>query len=270
MTEEKNYNNNNNEDIQIIEQYLENKLTPAESKDIEQRIANDTDFKNLFENYQKAIKSIKIFGHQQLKEKLKQIKPNRFQTERSELMSTYKNRYSANKPVRFMLLRVAAVFFGLLFLSLPVYYIAFHKSTSDRIYDNYFTPYNDIITEKGNAANAENSFNAAMFYYNNKKYVEANVIFSNIFKKASNNDTILFYYGISLFAEKKTIQAIGIFKKLKEDKSSIFNNYGMTDWYLALAYIKAKDKSNAKKILNELVNKNNDYSIKGQEILKKL
>jgi hypothetical protein len=244
---------NKDEDIQSIELYFENKLTQEEAMVIEQRLENDTDFKKLFKNYKQAIESVNLFGRQQLKDKLQQIKFNRF-----------------SKPVRFILFRIAAIFLGILFISLPVYYIAFHKSNSERIYDNYFIPYNDIVTEKGIASNTQQLLSSVMFDYNNKKYKEANIVFSKISQTNIANDTILFYYGISLLADKKPVQSISIFKKLKEDKTSIFNDYGMSDWYLALAYIKVKDNPNAIKILNDLVNKNNDYSGKAKEILEKL
>lgn len=60
-------------DIELIENFLENKLNSEELKLFENRVSVDPDFSLQLENYKIAVESVKIYERNQFKAKLENI-----------------------------------------------------------------------------------------------------------------------------------------------------------------------------------------------------
>ena len=140
------------------------------------------------------------------------------------------------------------------------------SQTNEQLFNNFFTPYPDIITEKGEAN--DNLLENAMYYYNSGNYM---TVVKMLDSRIDNNATdylLSFYFGISCLKTNKTNEAIEAFRNI------IVNNrkpiiYQAT-WYLALAYLKNNETEKAINSLEALSELETSYAEKAESLLKEL
>jgi tetratricopeptide (TPR) repeat protein len=246
--------------IQQIENYLHGEMEGETLREFEELLLQDESLVEEMENYKKAVEGIRINSRDELKDRLKSIHDE-------VIGAQYSRRMYAMKA-----LRVAAVIFGVLILAVPSYYF-YHQNNlnqSERLFAENFSPYMNITTQRGLDENKENILEkAAMYYYNNKEFEKAIINFEEILKTKNKFDpTILFYYGITCLAANQNEKSIGIFSKLATDKNYLL--WEQSQWYLALAYVKANNLNKARETLNLIAKENGQFSIKAINLLYEL
>jgi len=140
------------------------------------------------------------------------------------------------------------------------------KQSNKQLFNDFFTPYPDIITEKGEAN--DNLLENAMYYYNSGNYM---MVVEMLDSRIDNNATdylLSFYFGISCLKTNKTDEAIEAFRNI------IVNNrkpiiYQST-WYLALGYLKNNETEKAINSLEVLSELETSYAEKAEDLLKEL
>ncbi len=258
-------------DIGNIEAYINQKLPDKEVKEFEALIKSDAEFADTVENIRTGIYATNIIGREELKRKLKVIHKN---------MKHKKSGLS-------IFLKVAAIFIGISIISFFTWYSISANQNYNNLYANNFEPYTNLLTVKGKTQNIDEQalMNNAMYNYDLHNYSKANEFFERLLIYKQDNDTILFYYGISKLGANEVEDAIILFNQLVKKEKSLFFRFGHAKWYLALAYLNnagklqegnhPKDEINntlnkSKLLLQDIINNNGDFAVDAQRLLKKI
>jgi TolA-binding protein len=102
--------------------------------------------------------------------------------------------------------------------------------------------------------------------YEEKKYVEASVVFESLIKIDSTNSKAFYYNGLSHMESGKLDLAIQNFDRVKKGKE-FFED---ARWNKALTLIKKGDKEKAKEIFQEISVSESPYKLKSLEELRKI
>lgn len=106
--------------------------------------------------------------------------------------------------------------------------------------------------------------------FNEGKLPEAGVMFQDVLTRRSDNDTALKYAGIVAFRQGNYDQAIDRFHRLSQ-RTDLFSNPG--PFYEAIAILKRNrpmDKEQAKKLLEDVINRNLEGKADAQQLINQL
>ena len=120
------------------------------------------------------------------------------------------------------------------------------------------------IAERG--ATTDSLLKSAVENFNNKKFAEAVAAFETVLKDSAENSFVQYYYAIALLQNNNIEKARTLFTALYNG-GSIFKNDAA--FYMALSYLKEKNKAVCKDWLNKIPADNATW-FKAQELLKKL
>lgn len=263
-----------NQNIELLDAYLENILSDEQQLQFDQKMASDSEFANMIENAIASDRLIKLAGRENLKRKLIGIHENMNSRNSSSIIS--------------IVLKIAAVFIGIISVSILVWYSLSPIQNYGTLYANNFEPYTNLLTVKGetSAIDEQSLLNKAMYQYDKHDYHNANLSFQRLLEIKRNNDTVLFYFGISRLGAGDSKEAIELLQRLERNKTSLFSRFGHVKWYLALAHLNYADEISSsfepnidkvnsnldkcKSLLIEIVDENGDYSNEAEEILEEL
>ncbi len=139
--------------------------------------------------------------------------------------------------------------------------VSFSPPDSDELFNTYFSPYQNLVTIKGDG---ENKLSKAMLYYDVKDYDSAIILFKTILADDSGQLEKVFYLGNALLAVAEADSAIVYFKKSLAGQDRFAD---AAQWYLALAYVKNDELANAEVLLKEIVAMENFWSAKAEKLL---
>ena len=177
------------------------------------------------------------------------------------------------------LMKLAAIFLGFIAIAVSIHYLLDYQKGYQQLYAQNFTPYDDVVTDRGSITSEYNTMFYLIMtdYYNKGNYDSSNFLFSSLYSINKTNDSLLFYYGVSCLASGDNTKAIQLLKELSTVDNSIF--YHQSRWYLALSYLnaaansKGKEQremlSNSEKVLQELIDNNSPYTEKARVLLSK-
>ena len=120
------------------------------------------------------------------------------------------------------------------------------------------------VTMDGGAAD---SLQLGMRLFNEGKLSEAGVMFQDVLTHRPDNDTALKYAGIVAFRQGNYDQAIDRFHRLSQQTGLVYNPGTFLE---ALAHLKRNrpmDKSQAKKLLQDVINRNLEGKADAQQLL---
>jgi tetratricopeptide (TPR) repeat protein len=239
-------------DIDLIDRYIEGKLTNEDLILFEEKLKSDPEFAQDVETHKMAINVIFLHSRDELKKKLNDIHDNRMN---KAFTMNVSYRVAASIAVIFL---VSSVVFYLAVIRTPDY---------SKLFDDTFVPYQDMISQQSRGDNNENKtlINDAMNYYNQKKFDKAILIFDKILRSKQSNDAVIYYYGISCLGSKENNIAIELLSQLSVNPESMF--YEQARWYLALGYLFKKDKENTVKILHDIIRNKTFNNEKAKELL---
>ncbi|MGO3706349.1 MAG: hypothetical protein ACTJGD_00795 [Mesonia hippocampi] len=229
----------------LIAKYIQHKLTPQEQEEVKRLLKEDEDFKKEVSFQLTLQAAIKQEEGAKIKEYLQQVDKNEKST----------NIFSVVWKVAAVLVLGVGLFW---FFNQPLDY--------DKIYAENFKPYPNVIapTVRGDSADksdVKKAFNA----YDNRDYANA----AEALKKLYRQDKEVyfnFYYAISLMADNQTIEAIKVLENQNWEASKILQE--QVDWYIALGYLKLKDKTNAITYLEKVKAGKASRAAQAQKILK--
>lgn len=240
------------QDYILYEEYLSGKLSGDAIDSFENRLKNESAFKKAFETYKELSG---FLAHKfENEEKLAS-----FQSNLKTISNNYFNKNaSPKKVIRFKAWQYAmaasvAIFIGIYsysLFSIPTYgeYANYNKiSLTVR------GTQNELLTK------AENSFN-------NKKFKEAETLFTELLNLESDNQEFQLYKAISEIELDMFTEAETILTTISKE-NSVFKNKAI--WYLALSKLKQKDYKKCVEILKMIPEDADDFS-NAQKLLKKL
>ena len=153
---------------------------------------------------------------------------------------------------------VAAVFIMALLLTV------WQPWKKEDLYKQYAAIQMPGIADRGAAA--DSLLKLAVENFNSKKFAKAIPSFEAILKDSSQNTFVQFYYALALLQN-------GDIEKSRAQLNELYNGESLFKYdaafYMALSYLKEKDKANCREWLNKIPADAGHYS-KAQELLKKL
>ncbi len=241
------------QDLELIESYLQGTLTVEEQSAVEDRMRNDTAFASrvrLVDEMSKALntevadfkKDLEII-EQELKSKKKNSRQN------------FNYRYLMAAAVSIVALVVAS------------YLIWFQAPTPDRLFSDYFQVPPENITVR--ASSGSELLRAALQAYNQQDYQSAVSGFEQVLANEPENEGVLFYSGICYLALEQPQDARNRFHILQKFESGEYLT--AAQWFLGLTYLKLNDIDKARDILSALHEKGaGKYAADAGQLLKEL
>lgn len=238
--------------------YLEGKLAPEQVQRLEADLASDPLLAGAMERLESELDRQARSPEElaALEDAFRQAIPRQATQQRSRPLW---------QPVA--LAAVLAVLLGTVYLT----QFAASPADTDALFAEHFSPYEDLITQRGEA---ENSFlTLAMAAYNEEDYERANSIFKILCGDLPDSRQVTepinyLYYANSLLAAGNTQAAIEQLSKLEKRGEAAMSPVVM--WYSALAYLKAGKTEDATRYLNALMAEGGGYGKRAEEVLGEL
>ncbi|WP_179009183.1 tetratricopeptide repeat protein [Winogradskyella forsetii] len=230
---------------ELIALYFEGKLNTSEKARFEDLLQNDANFKaqvTLEEEVKTAIISTK---KDDLRQRLQQLE-------------------QPKKKSKYYIIAIAAS----IVIAFGVFGLLQSKETlsNQELYAQYYEPYSNIIAPASRGDELKDEKSKAFRYYDTKDYKTALDKFNSLYD-TTQESYYLFYQGVCELELSNTQNAIAIFKSHQNYTDKLFTQ---SNWYLALAYLKANNTKDAKVLLKTIsIEKSYNYKA-AQHILKNL
>lgn len=229
-----------------IEDFLFGKLATDEINAIEKQIETDTIFAQKVNEVKSVILAVQEFS---LVEKTEQWHKELHDTPIVPIQRKHSESY----------IRYISIASALLILIVCAWWWLF-PSKEEKLFADFYRPDPGLPTVMSLSENYE--FEKAMVDYKSENYAEALTSWEKLLTEHPESDTLLFFIGSSLLAQKNAKASIPYFEKVISDEKSIFRSESY--WYLGLALLKENQTDKAKNVIQL---SNHDRK---QDILKKL
>lgn len=246
----------NTNEFERIENYFAGKCDEGEKQLFEERLNTDPDIATHVREFELATQSVVQGARAEMKKNLKNI--------HSTLIET-----GGLKAFPSRQLQLAAAVIVLLGLAGTLYFSMLRNKSSEKLFAEYFEPYPDVISNRGEINANSASLDVAIAAYKQKDFALAWEQFSLCPKYSdSRDDFILLYRGISGLMADHEKESIDILAEL-----TIGSNKSLHDqaaWYLALAYLKFAEKEKALQMLHELADGNGFKQEEAKSLLEEI
>ena len=243
-------------DYDIINRYLDGELNAAEDKAFETQMQQDTELQDeveLTRDVQATLKMKLNPGENEtaLRKSFKEMNEEFFtnRSEQAKIIPLIRRKWMT---------AVTAIFIIALVLTV------WQPWKKEDLYKQYAAIQMPGIAERGAAA--DSLLKMAVENFNNKKFAEAIPSFEAVLKDSSLNTFVQYYYAIALLQNDQT-------EKSRIQFTELYNGASLFKYdaafYMALSYLKEKNKTACKDWLNNIPADAGQYD-KAQELLKKL
>lgn len=140
------------------------------------------------------------------------------------------------------------------------------KSSPEQLFTDYFTPYEDVYTDR-RPIERNPTMDSAIAAYNSADYLEASNGFENIIEIRPGHTLARLYAGISHLAMKQATEAAKFLKPLAEGETDL---QPVAAWYLALAELQRGNGTDAKPWLEKVSKGKDKRATDAEKILAKL
>ena len=208
--------------IDLIEKYFSNSLSPKEQLRFNQLLQSDEKFKKDFTFQKDLQKVIARNQHDDLKKTLQDFEKDK----------PVVNLFNISK--KWLVAASVLIIVGLGFVFLKSSFFP----SPEKIFAESYEPYRNIVLPIERGENSNTIEHSAFIAYENGNYHKA----INLFNSVPNKDTtyILFYKSMCYMSLNKTKEAITLLKAITDsgnEVSSEKNFNEIANWYLALAYL---------------------------------
>jgi tetratricopeptide (TPR) repeat protein len=243
------------EQFNYIDDYFNGLLSPEEKQNFEQRCETDEQFADEVALY--------IASREAARNELLEQKRNGWkQLGNTPVVEMKKEETRVVKMNRWYMLAAAASIAAIILLLVP-----FGRSPQ-QLARNYI---NDNLQQLSvNMDGSKDSLQLGIDFYNKKDYVNALLLFEDLYKKDAANTDALKYAGLTYLVKDDYSNAIKNFDELAATKD-LFANPGL--FYKALTLLKrnqGNDQTEAKELLKRVVNEKLEGEKQAAEWLKKL
>lgn len=244
MTKEERYD--------IFEKYLRGTLNGLEQKELENNLASNPDLRKELELHKGV--------HQAIGDKKLQYFTELVQESESKYLDKkQKNNISFLKKYS----RQIAIGAAVVFLAVMSYLFLFPKPTAEKLFAEYFEPYNAPGTFRSeDLATLDNDFISALARYDEGAYGEAAEYFSKTLEKNPGKDIAVFLRGVSYLAVDSLALAEADLKAVVADEESLFQDQGK--WYLGMVYLRMGEIGNAKMVFEKMERKEKVEDLLGE------
>ncbi|GAB4157614.1 MAG: hypothetical protein Tsb0033_09660 [Winogradskyella sp.] len=240
-------NNITQEEFESIEAYLNHSLSKDDLLIFEKRLQNEEGFAAKVDDIKTILSGIET---QALKEQLDKF--------HAEMPSTVKDTDVFEPKVKYLQWRKIAVAAALIIAAGSFWFL--NRNSNEQLYAEFYSPDPGLPTTMSSTDNYE--FYKAMVSYKQGDYKNALSTWTNQLKTKVANDTLNYFVGSALLADKKESESISYLKEVTNNDDSVFKNDAF--YYLGLAYLKNDNLEKAKEYLRK-----SDFT-KAKDLLKKL
>ena len=149
-------------------------------------------------------------------------------------------------------------------LVIGLFFVFNSKTNTDQLFNDYIDPYPNVY-QPITRGQKQNDSNKAFQAYENKNFIDAEIMFSELLQTDSNPN-LQFYYAMSLLENDKLDLALSQFDNLTSQKHEF---EAEVQWYSALINLKNKDLEAVKNHLKILKSFNSSFKAKETEIILK-
>jgi predicted Zn-dependent protease len=237
--------------MELIERYLNDELSAEERKQAEQRMSFDPEFKRKLEVFRE----------------FQQMYSEESQSFRTLLKEVDEEYQQDRKPKNSYWLIAASV--SLIGLLAAAYFLFLSPAPQpEELYAQNFSLPADNLTVRGDED--QQLLNEAMVLYSDRQFDEALQRFDAWEAQHTDSIPVMFYSAISQMALGEMKPAITQLRAITLDRSANASYSAASHWYLALAYLKAKQVSEARSLLQDLAGVSSSYATKARNLLDQL
>lgn len=230
--------------IELIENYIEGKLSENERQDFETRLILDADFKEEFELYKAIVAGIKEQGEDNLKTKLK-LADNELDNEPKIIELKKENK----KSINYWAVAATIIFI----LGLGLFWSLANKTDLPQLANNFYEKEKGLPNEM---SVTQNQLADVMNLYKSGDYVAAKNKLEFLLKENNTNDTLQYFYGIVNYELENYRASRTGFNSIKTES----NYYEKAQYRLILIFLKTNNKQSAINKIDEcLLNKQHLY-----------
>jgi len=253
-------------DIQLIEKFLEGKMSDEEKKEFEKKLNVDKSLNAMMTDMNLLVEGIKMSAAQSSKEE----KSDRLKFF-NEINDIEKNAFEISSPAAkivpmyrrpWVLSAAASV---ILLVTVTFYFMREQTPINEKLYTAYFEPF-DSPGSGLTRGNSEVTLKTEAYEaYDNGNYKVAAQLFEQIIKEKEDPIAQL-CLGNSYLAQNDFPKAEKIFTDMVTKRTELITQ---ANWYLALTYLKENKMERAKATLWE-ISKSSTYGEKARKLLKEL
>lgn len=255
-----------NNDLETIENYLTGQLSADERTQFETTLRTDPAVADALAFYVLAQHTANVDARTRRKAELDALRRNPAPQPMTELPTPTRFRSQWAAPMRWVAAASVVLLLGLgwLFFQPNDSTMAVGDLVDEYAAQNFAQL---PVTMDGGAAD---SLQRGMRLFNEGKLPEAGVMFGDVLTRQPNSDTALKYAGIVAFRRGDYDSAIDRFHRLGQ-RTDLFSNVG--PFYEALSLLKRNrpmDKSQAEKLLQQVINRNLEGKNEAEALLSQL
>ncbi len=247
--------------IELIEKYLEGRISKKDKKNFEDRLCSDSAFKSLVEDVRGLIEGIRYAAHNDLLNELKKTEKSL-----SPVQTLHKPKTVGFRRFKYAVAVAATIV--LLLGSIFTIIISRSQTGKEDYFMKYYTPYPNIIHPVQRAEEEQmTKEELAYYYYESEQYNKALELFLELQEETGDSESTRFYLANIYMAMGNYDDAIENFTILLND-SVLFEN--QTRWYLGLCYLEDGNLKAAEEQLERITETENSYKDKAEELLSKI
>lgn len=251
---------NTEEKYNLIEKYLDQKMTEAARIAFEKLVEKDADLKE------------ELALHKQVAATLKGEKVHEFRKVLNETDKNWKSNEAAPKvkakTINFR--RIIAIAAAVLFfvLAYQFFFSGGEQLPNEQLFADNFQPYQMLLSQRdlsneGKNALLENAISA----YSKGDFQNASLAFQQLSENIPEDISFRFYRAVAELAAKNSDSAIVLFGAINAIQDHPFKE--QTRWYLSLAYLQKGDSESAANLLKEIRSGQFKYA-QAQQILQQM
>jgi len=252
-------------DIQLIEKFLDGRMSEAERKEFENKLKLDQRLSEMMTDMNLLVEGIKMSAAQSSKEE----KTDRLKFF-NEINEIEKNAFDSTAEVKIIPLYrkpwiLSAAASVLLLAALTFYFMREQTPLNEKLYTAYFEPFDSPGSGITRGKNEVTLKTQAYEAYDNGNYKVAAQLFEQIVNEREDAIAQL-CLGNAYLAQNDLSKAEKIFTEMLTRQSELITQ---AKWYLALTYLKGNKMERAKATLWE-ISKSSTYGEKARKLLKEL
>ena len=247
-------------DHDMISRYLDGEMNGEELKTFEEQLQQDADLLKEVELVKELNETLQMKLHPDenelaLVDTMKEMRSEYFS---SDMVAEQLTAKIIPMQKRRWMMAAAAVFIAVVMLTI------WSPWKKEDLYQQYASIEMPGVAERG--VPSDSLLKQATNKFNEKKFTDALPAFETILKGDPQNSYVHYYYAITLLESGET-------ERSRNELTQLFNGTSVfrydAGFYLALSYLKEKDKTNCASWLNKIPSDAPVYN-KAQELLKKL
>ncbi|MDH3710432.1 MAG: hypothetical protein OER04_11115 [Cyclobacteriaceae bacterium] len=237
--------NRSEEELLLIEAYLQHRLDTYKTLQIEKRIKEDSKFAQKVKDYRNIMEGMASFDEEEFKSELE----------------GWEDEDPYSKP-KFTWWPMAAVIVALAVV-VGYWLVPSGQTDTNDLFAAHFQPYDDIIHSRDIDDSA--ILNQAFSFYNKGQFDSAAQNFA-YYLEVIPDRSIEFYRGVSLLAANAGTESLPIFERLSNDNGFLLQD--PAQWYYGLNLLKEGESEQAEIVISKIAkHEGHDFQAQAQKIL---